>query len=128
MILHWIIFAHSLHNSHRSSHFTNFLGHFCSCFALKTSTMVIKILDNQSVTMKCSCKGKFLSESLIFASSNPQYDNRLFIKLLVQYIKIASSEHVVYTNYFCFCFDIQNNLCTQHVLILQFSCTELVIQ
>ena len=39
----------------------------------------------------------------------------------------------------CFCFDIQNNLCTQHVLnmfsafsqhvlSLQFSCTELVIQ
>ena len=29
---------------------------------------------------------------------------------------------------FCFCFDIQNNLCTQHVLSLQFSYTELVIQ
>ena len=29
---------------------------------------------------------------------------------------------------FCFCFDIQNNLCTQHVLSLEFSCTELVTQ
>ena len=29
---------------------------------------------------------------------------------------------------FCFCFDIQNNLCTQHFLSLEFSCTELVIQ
>ena len=27
---------------------------------------------------------------------------------------------------FCFCFDIQNNLCIQHVLSLQFSCTELL--
>ena len=58
--------------------------------------------------------GKSLSEALIFASTNPQYDNRLFIELLVQYKKITSSVHVVYTN--CFCFDIQNNLCTQHVL------------
>ena len=46
-------------------------------------------------------------------------------------MKILSSEHVVYTNCFCFClfcFDIQNNLCTQRVLRLEFSCTELVIQ
>ena len=27
---------------------------------------------------------------------NPQYDRRLFIELQVQYMKIASSEHVVY--------------------------------
>ena len=47
--------------------------------------------------------GKSLSEALISASTNPQYDNRLFIELRVQYMKIASSEHVVYTNC-CFCF------------------------
>ena len=34
--------------------------------------------------------GKSLSEALIFAS-NPQYDNRLFIELQVQYMKIPSS-------------------------------------
>ena len=34
--------------------------------------------------------GKFLSEALIFASTNPQYDNTLFIELL-QYMKIPSS-------------------------------------
>ena len=34
-----------------------------------------------------------MSESLIFASTNPQYDNRLFIELPVQYMKIPSSEH-----------------------------------
>ena len=34
-----------------------------------------------------------MSEPLIFASTNPQYDNRLFIQLQVQYMKIPSSEH-----------------------------------
>ena len=37
--------------------------------------------------------GKSLSEALIFASSNPQYNHRLFIELQVQYMKIPSSEH-----------------------------------
>ena len=37
--------------------------------------------------------GKSLSEALIFASINPQYDDRLFIELRVQYMKITSSEH-----------------------------------
>ena len=35
--------------------------------------------------------GKFLSEALIFVSTNPQYDERLFIELQVQYLKIPSS-------------------------------------
>ena len=56
--------------------------------------------------------GKSLSEALILAPTNPQYDDRLFIELRVQYKKITSSVHVVYTN----CFDIQNNLCTYHEL------------
>ena len=46
--------------------------------------------------------GKSLSEALIFASTNPQYDERLFIELRVQYMKIVSSEHVVCTNSFLF--------------------------
>ena len=48
--------------------------------------------------------GKSLSEALIFASTNPQYDDRLFIELQVQYMKIPSSEHwenmLVYRNCF----------------------------
>ena len=44
------------------------------------------------------CTGKSLSEALIFASTNPQYDDRLFIELRVQYMKITSSEHFVYIN------------------------------
>ena len=62
--------------------------------------------------------GKSLSEALFFASTNPQYDDRLFIELQVQYMKIAISKHA--QNMLCtqivYCFDIQNNLCTQHVL------------
>ena len=60
--------------------------------------------------------GKSMSEALIFASTNPKYDNRLFIELQVQYMKLSSSEHVVYIN----CSECQNknkkHLCTQHVL------------
>ena len=48
--------------------------------------------------------GKSLSEALIFASTNPQYDDRFFIELQVQYMKITSSEHVVYIN----CSECQN--------------------
>ena len=57
-----------------------------------------------------------MSEALIFASANPQYDDRLFIELQVQYMKIPSSEHgekMLCTEFF---FDIQKNSCTQHVL------------
>ena len=35
--------------------------------------------------------GKSLSEALIFVSINPQYDNRLFMELRVQYENITSS-------------------------------------
>ena len=38
-----------------------------------------------------SSTSKSLSEGLIFASTNPQYDDRLFIELQVQYMKIPSS-------------------------------------
>ena len=40
--------------------------------------------------------GKSFSEALILASTNLQYNKRLFIELGVQYLKITSSEHVVY--------------------------------
>ena len=62
--------------------------------------------------------GKSLSEALIFASTNPQYDDILFIELQVQYMKISSSEHG--ENMLCteIVFDIQNNLGTQYVLFM----------
>ena len=53
-----------------------------SCFFHKVPT-TFQTLDT----------GKSLSEALIFASTNPQYDGRLFIELQVQYMKTLSSEH-----------------------------------
>ena len=38
--------------------------------------------------------GKYLSEELIYLSTNPQYDNILFHELRVQYEKITWSKHV----------------------------------
>ena len=63
-----------------------------------------------------SGSGKSMSEALIFASTYPQYDDRLFIELQVQYMKNPSSEHG--ENMLCtkIVFDIHNNFCTQHVL------------
>ena len=60
-----------------------------------------------------------------------QYDKRLFIELQVLYMKIASPEHgqnILCTQIvFCFCFDIQNNLCKQHVLTMFSPCSKLGI-
>ena len=56
--------------------------------------------------------GKSLSEALIFASTNPQYDKRLFIEVRVQYMKIPSSENKENTLCTEIVFDIQNNFCT----------------
>ena len=64
--------------------------------------------------------GKYLLESLILGLTDPQYDKRLFIDLQVQYMKITSSEHVVYKN----CSECQNKkqfvctTCSPHVLRL----------
>ena len=60
--------------------------------------------------------GKSFSEALILASVNPQYDERLFIELQEKYKFRTSCIQKLF-----FCFDIQNNICTQHVLNLYFS-------
>ena len=56
------------------------------------------------------CTGKSLSEAPILGSTNPQYDDRLFIELQVQYMKIPSSnlgENILCTEIVS---DIQNNM------------------
>ena len=90
------------------------------------SDLILKNDDFYPIT------GKFFSEALFLALTNSQYDKRLSIDLQVQYMKITSSEHVVYIN----CSECQNKnkkqfvytTCSESVLSLQFSCTELVIQ
>ena len=57
-----------------------------------------------SLFYKVRDTGKSFSEAVILASTNPQYDERLFIDLPVLYVKTTSSEHVVYINSFLFLF------------------------
>ena len=80
-------------------------------FFLKKLFSIYYLKSLQLVTFT----GKSLSEALIFASTNPQNDNRFFIVYENCKLRIPA-EHVVYTNC-CFCFvDIQNNFGTQYVL------------
>ena len=74
----------------------------------------------RKVIILVTCTGKSLSEALILATTNPQYDKRLFIE---NYKLRTCCVHN-----FCFCFDIKNNLYTQHALSLEFQCTELAFQ
>ena len=85
-------------------------GHFVHWIYLLWLLAIKLIKASESIASKS------LSEALIFASTNPQYDKILFTDLPVQHMKTTSPEHILYTN--CFCFDIQNNFCTQHVLSL----------
>ena len=62
--------------------------------------------------------GNSFSEALILASVNSQYDKRLFIEFPEKY---NFTTCCVQKLFFCFCFDIQNNICTQHVVNLYFS-------
>ena len=52
----------------------------------------VAVLESWNVSniAKNGFTGKSLSEALIFVSTNLQYDDRLLIELLVQYMKIAS--------------------------------------
>ena len=62
---------------------------------------ILRLMAKRSYIISCyesvvesknySNTGKSMSEALIFASTNPQYDYRLFIELQVQYMKIPSS-------------------------------------
>ena len=64
--------------------------------------------------------GKSFSEALILPSTNPQFDKILFIELRVQYMKTASSEHVMYIN----CSECQNKNIENFVYT---TCSELVV-
>ena len=65
-----------------------------------------------------TCTGKSFSEALILTSTNPHDDKRLFVQSSIQYMKIPSSEHVVYIN----CSECQNK--KQFVYT---TCSELVV-
>ena len=54
------------------------------------------------VTIFARLTGKSLSEALILASTNPQYDSKLFNDLQVQYKKIPKAEHVKNVSRTCY--------------------------
>ena len=80
----------------------------------------LQIYDFFSKKFSFICTGKSLLEDINPVSTNPKYDKRLFIDLPIQYMKTTSSKQG--ENMLCtqtgFCFDIQHNLCTQHVLLM----------
>ena len=47
--------------------------------------------DVSTVKKNLGSKGKSLSEAYIFASTNPQYDDKVLIQLQAQYMKIPIS-------------------------------------
>ena len=75
--------------------------------------------------------GKSLSEYLVFASTNPQYNNRLFIELKIQYMKIPNSNlgrTCCVQKLFWMSETISVHNMFSPVLSLEFSCIALVIQ
>ena len=73
------------------------------------------ILCNAPKQLSIGSTGKSLSEALIFASTNPQYDDRLFIELQVQYMKFQNSKLKPGENMLCteIVSDTQIDFCTQ---------------
>ena len=72
--------------------FVNFLGFAPSARLFGFSKKNMKQLHfEKTYHYMVKSTGKSLSEALIFASTNPQYDDRLFIEFHVQYMKIPSS-------------------------------------
>ena len=75
---------------------------------------ILVITMNFSLHKFClNSTGKSFSKALILASVNPQYDERFFIELQEKHNMRTCC---VQKLFFCFCFDIQNNLRTHHVL------------
>ena len=74
-------------------------------------------LDHLNFFFLIHSTGKSLSEALIFASTNPQYDDKLYIVHENCKLRIPAEHAVsILKLLFLFCFDIQNNFGTQNVL------------
>ena len=74
------------------------------------------ILADLKIIQLLLCIGKSFSGALILESINPQYDERLFIEFDEKYKFTTCCVQNLFV--FCFCFDIQNSTCTQHLFFL----------
>ena len=68
------------------------LNRFCQKCNMKKK---LNALNGTKKTILLFGTGKSLLEALILASTNPEYDKRLFIDLPVLFMKTKSSEHVL---------------------------------
>ena len=74
-------------------------------------------ISSKICSIKRPCTGKSLLEALILASTNPQNDK--YCSLIYQFSTWKlQAQNMLFTEIVFFCIDIQNNLCTQHVLSL----------
>ena len=62
---------------------------------LKAFNYLYLHIDNFDFLQVFMDTGKSFSEALILASTNPQYNKRLFIELPVQHMKTTSAEHTL---------------------------------
>ena len=76
-----------------------------------------------------------LCQKVIFASTNPQYDNRMFIELQIQYLHEnykhkSRLEHVAYTNCFLFWHSEQfvYTTCSELGFFLYWTCNSMINQ
>ena len=64
----------------------------------------VDVLKQVLVQNTLQFKGKSLSEALILAATNPQYDKRLFIELRVQYMEKLQAKNMLCTQIVVFLF------------------------
>ena len=104
-------------SSERNNYILKFSFHFHEIQFRTKSCTFLKHLNGRSDTLFVllfrTFTGKSLSEALILASTNPQYDDRLFIELKVQYHYVPEWKF-----WLGFCIGIQNNLSSEFVFFM----------
>ena len=96
---------------------------FWTYFQLEMEILSV-FLDWQKIFFQC-CTGKSLSEAFILTllTHNMKTDCSLIYQFNTWKLKAQNMGRTCCAHKFLFCFDIQNNLCTQHVLPMFWACS-----